>query len=381
MVEADAPLLTSAQRRLVAFALTCVAFAAVVVTFWLAGAGLARFVSEFSGVICPLAVAGILAMMLRPLVSLLQRRLKLGRLTAVILLYGLFLLIVTGLLLGFVPAVIAQVLDLINYLPDLWRSSEQWTRQHFPEWRAIVERYLQYPAVKNGLSGLASQAQELASHVIPSLRQAGAGIFSLLGIIGSLAVIPVYLFFFLQSDADPTRNLHEHLPFLNAKHREDVVFLVREFIGIVVAFFRGQLLIGMIMGVLYAIGFTLAGLKFGMAIGLLMGVLNIVPYLGSILGLSVAIPLALLQPEGSGTLAGICLGIFVIVQMTEGWLLTPRIMGRQTGLHPVVIIIAIFFWSKALSGIVGLMLAVPLTAFFVTAWRLLRRKYLGHAKA
>ena len=146
-----------------------------------------------------------------------------------------------------------------------------------------------------------------------------------------------------------------------------------------ISFFRGQLLIGLIMGVLLATGFSLGGLKFGLAIGLITGLLNIVPYLGSILGLSVALPLAFLQPGGGLPLVGICLVVFAAVQAIEGWLLTPRIMGRQTGLHPVAIIVAVFFWGKALGGILGMMLAVSLTAFFVTAWRLARRKYFNVA--
>ena len=142
------------------------------------------------------------------------------------------------------------------------------------------------------------------------------------------------------------------------------------------AFFRGQLLIGCIMGVLLAIGFSLAGLKFGLALGLITGLINIVPYLGSVLGLSVVLPLALLQSDGGGLgLLGACIGVFVAVQAIEGWLLTPRIMGKQTGLHPVAIIFAVFFWGQAFSGVLGMLLAVPLTAFVVIAWRLLRRKY------
>jgi predicted PurR-regulated permease PerM len=154
-----------------------------------------------------------------------------------------------------------------------------------------------------------------------------------------------------------------------------VVFLIREFLGILVAFFRGQLLIGLIMGALLATGFTIGGLKFGLVIGLFTGLLNVVPYLGSIIGLSVALPLAYFQTGGGPMLVGICVGVFGVVQFVEGWFLTPRIMGKQTGLHPVAIMVAIFFWSKALSGIIGMILAIPLTAFFVTAWRLLRRKY------
>lgn len=376
MAEADVPLLSPAQRRLVGFAL---GFGAIVATFGLLGlvfVALGRFIGEFSGVIWPIATAGILALILRPVVTLFQRRLKLPRLSAVILLYGLFVLALAGVLFAFAPAVISQIVDFIAYLPVLWQNTLKWGELHFPDWLAVARRYLENPAIKGTLDTVAQQAQDLVAQIAPSLKQAGAGIFGFFGFVASLAIIPVYLFFFLLSGTDdPTKKLPEHLTFLKAEHRDDVLFLVREFLGIIVAFFRGQILIGLIMGVLLAVGFSVGGLRFGLALGLLVGLLNIVPYLGSILGLSVVIPLALLQPGGGIGLVALCLGVFVVVQLIEGWLLTPRIMGQQTGLHPVAIIFAVFFWGHAFGGILGMLLAVPLTAFFVTAWRLARKKY------
>jgi predicted PurR-regulated permease PerM len=374
-----APLLTPAQRKLVGFAL---GFAAIVAVFALTGFSLfwvGRFLGEFGSVLWPIATAGILALILRPVVTVFVRRLKLRRLSAVILLYGLFVLAVAGVLFAFAPAVISQIIDFFAYLPTLWDNTVNWGDKHFPEWLAVARHYLDNPAVKNAVDGLTKQAQDLLGHLAPTLKSAGAGIFGIFGFIASVAIVPVYLFFFLLSgDEDPTRHLPKQLTFLKVEHREDVVFLLREFLGIVVAFFRGQLLIGLIMGVLLAVGFSIAGLKFGLALGLIVGLINIIPYLGTILGLSVVLPLAFLQPDGGGAaLLGTCLGIFVGVQAIEGWLLTPRIMGKQTGLHPVAIIFAVFFWGEAFNGILGMLLAVPLTAFFVTVWRLLRRKYFN----
>ena len=80
------------------------------------------------------------------------------------------------------------------------------------------------------------------------------------------------------------------------------------------------------------------------------------------------------QPEAVAAV-GLVLLVFVIVQNIEGWYLTPKIMSDRTGLHPVAIIVSIFFWGTALGGILGMVLAIPLTAFFVTAWRLVKRKY------
>lgn len=378
MAADDTSLLTPTQRKLAGFAL---GFAAIVLIFALAGFSLAltgRFIGKFSSVIWPIATAGILALILRPVVSVMQRRFKLPRLSAVILLYGVFVLAMAGLVFGLAPRIISEVIDFIAYLPTLWHSTVTWGEKQFPEWLAIPRRYLENPAIKSAVSSLTGQAQDFVTHLAPTLRSAGAGLFGLFGLVASLAIIPVYLFFFLLSATDdPTKRLPEHLPFLKEDQRADVLFLIREFIGIIAAFFRGQLLIGLIMGVLLALGFSIAGLRFGLALGLMIGLLNIVPYLGSILGLSIALPLALFQPDGGLSLLGICLGVFVAVQLIEGWFLTPRIMGRQTGLHPVAIIFAVFFWGHAFGGVLGMLLAVPLTAFVVTAWRLVRRKYFA----
>lgn len=378
MTEEQPPLLSPAQRRLVGSALSFAAFVVIVALIGVVFVMLGRFIGHFSSVIWPIATAGILALILRPVVTLFQQRLHLPRLSAVILLYGLFVLALTGVTLAFAPAVISQIIDFVAYLPVLWQNTLKWGEQHFPEWLAIARRHLENPAIKSTLDTLAQQAQDFVAQLAPSLKQAGAGIFGFFGLVASLAIIPVYLFFFLLSGTnDPIKRMPEHLGFLKPTHRNDVIFLMREFLGIIVAFFRGQILIGLIMGVLLAIGFSFGGLRFGLALGLLVGLLNIVPYLGSILGLSVVIPLALLQQGGGIGLVATCLGVFIIVQLIEGWLLTPRIMGQQTGLHPVAIIFAVFFWGHAFSGILGMLLAVPLTAFFVTVWRLLRHKYFG----
>ena len=192
-----------------------------------------------------------------------------------------------------------------------------------------------------------------------------------------MAIVPIYLFFFLLSRRDPTGSLGTQLTFLQGEVRKDVVFLVQNFIEIVVSFFRGQLLIGLIMGLLLTVGFWAVGLKFALVLGLTLGILNIIPYLGTIVGLSVTLPLAFFQTEGGWVLLALTLAVFVLVQNIEGWFLTPKIMGERTGLHPVVIIFAVFFWGAAFNGILGMILAIPLTAFFVTAWRLAQQKYFS----
>jgi predicted PurR-regulated permease PerM len=170
--------------------------------------------------------------------------------------------------------------------------------------------------------------------------------------------------------------IDDYLPFLKKETRDDVVYLVKEFVNIIVAFFRGQLIVAFAQGVLYAIGFTAVGLKYGFVLGLALGFLNIIPYLGSIVGLGIALPLAFLQEGGGLQTVILVLVVFTVVQIIEGYVLTPKVMGDRTGLHPMMIIVAIFFWGSALGGILGMILAIPLTAFLVVFWRLAKEKYI-----
>ncbi|ACB76429.1 AI-2E family transporter [Opitutus terrae] len=391
-VEPTAPLLTPPQRRVVGFALTLLAALGSVALLVGAVIVLGRAISFFSSVLWPLAVAGVLALILRPLVEVLEHRLRLRRLTAVVVLYGAVVLALAGLLIAVLPPLIDQAVNFISYLPTLWENTLNYFRQHFPQWLDLIQRQLaKLPGVSGGegegstlrdLSGaLIKQLETVLRQAAPSLMAAGGGVLGVFVFLTNLAIIPVYLFFFLLARGEPADELPQHLVFLRPRVRDDVVFLVREFVAIVVAFFRGQLLIGLIMGALLATGFSLIGLRFGLILGLVLGLLNIVPYLGTIVGLAITLPLAFFQPDGGWHLIALVLLVVVIVQLIEGWVLTPKIMGMQTGLHPVAIIVAVFFWGTAFGGVLGMLLAIPLTAFFVTAWRLVRRKYLTRPRA
>lgn len=370
------PLLTPTQKRLVGFALGLLALLGSIWMLAKAFGALAGIAGKFYGVIWPLAAAGVLALMLQPVVHLLETRCKMKRIWAVLVLFAGFTLLLTGIILAITPTIVEQVLDFIAFLPVFWSNAVHYVQNHYPEWVALAERRLANPTIKNIVDGALDEAQVLLKQMLPSLKSAGLGVVGVFGFFTNLAVLPIYLFFFMLSGRkDPVDNLGEHLPFLPEDKRDDVVFLAREFVNIVVSFFRGQMLIGLIMGVLLAIGFSMVGLKFGLVVGLTLGVLNIVPYLGTIIGLSIALPLAFLQPGGDWQMVTWVLAVFALVQMIEGWFLTPKIMGDRTGLHPVMIIVSIFFWGATFNGILGMILAIPLTAFFVTAWRLAKRKY------
>jgi predicted PurR-regulated permease PerM len=224
------------------------------------------------------------------------------------------------------------------------------------------------------------QSREIATQlkgVLMPVVAAGAGFFRF--VAGALGwfVLPVYLAYFLMADpVGKESRLEDQLSFLKPDTRKDVVYLSREFISVLLAFFRGQFLIAFIEGIIFAIGFVIGGLNYGLLLGLLLGLLNIVPYLGTFVGLAAMLPLAFSQEGGGIGLVVWVLAVFVAVQTLESYVLTPRIMGERTGLHPVTIIVAMFFWGTALGGIGGMLLAIPLTAFLVVFWRLLKEKYI-----
>jgi predicted PurR-regulated permease PerM len=369
------PFFSSGQRRLLAFALGLFAVVAIVALLAFVIVVLGDLVGFFSGVIWPLAVAGVLGLILRPVVDVLEKRFNGRRALAVSVLYAIFLLFLAALLITAIPPLVDQILDFIDYLPTFWTKALAYVKDHYPSWVALGDKLAANPTIKSVIDSVQAEVSKIPSLVVPSLKAMSQGLVSVFGFTTHVAIIPIYLFFFLLIRRDLTQAMPEHLPFLRQTVREDVVFLVREFVNIVVSFFRGQLLIGLIMGVLLATGFSIIGLKFGLFIGLTVGVLNIVPYLGTIIGLAVTVPLAFFQPGGGIALVGLVLLVKIIVQNIEGWFLTPKIMGDRTGLHPVMIIVAIFFWGTAFKGILGMILAIPLTAFFVTAWRFVQWRY------
>lgn len=333
------------------------------------------FASFFSGVFLPLASAAVLALILKPFYKPIHQKVK-HKGVAVAVVYACILvpLIAFGCFFGF--KAFRQISDLVEHLPMFAAKLKLFLTEKGPIFSQFVTEHeldvkMQEFFEKHGMS----VADGLKSMSLKAFQAFGA-VAALLG----WAVLPVYLAFFLMVEGiDEKKTETVLLPFLKEKTREDIVYLVREFITIIVAFFRGQMLVAFCQGILFAIGFSLIGLKYGFVLGMALGFLNIIPYLGSMIGLGVTLPLALFQnagPKLGWGLVGLVVVVFTIVQLIEGYLLTPKIMGDKTGLHPLAIMVALFFWGTALDGITGMILAIPLTAFLVVFWRLARTKYI-----
>ncbi len=367
--------LSERQQAAVSSAITILAafviVAAVAAVLWT----VAAFVGAFANVILPLAVAAVAALVFQPYYEWLQERLKLPPTMALVGVFASVILPLVAFFWFFGALAFDQLSDLTARAPMYWAKASEHLQERMPN----VRRFLEGPygaQLQNAVEGNSGLMVEALKGLANNLVNAGANVLSVVvGLLGWL-VLPVYFAFFLMAEPREGRDLRELFPFLKPSTRDDLVYLIEEFITIIVAFFRGQLIIAFLQGLLFAIGFSIAGLSYGFVIGLALGFMNIIPYLGNIVGLGAAIPIALFQEGGGvGRLLAV-LTVFVAVQMIEGYILTPRIMGERTGLHPMAIIIAIFFWGSALSGILGMILAIPLTAFLVVFWRLAKEKYV-----
>jgi len=364
------------QRTTIAAAITIlsavVILFAIGALFWIIGA----FFVKFSAVFLPLAVAMVAALVVNPYYETIATRLKLGRVPALIVVFLSFIIPVVGLGWFFGDLLVDQIKGLVEAFPTWWAATVDWIRTKAPKLVQLYNETALGQAVGDAVEGQSGAMVDVAQYLGRRMVSAGADVLSRVGTLLAWAVAPIYFAFFLMADTPHATNLERFLPFLKPETRKDLLYLFEEFLNIIVAFFRGQLIIAFLQGLLFAIGFTLVGLKYGFVIGLCLGFLNIVPYLGNIVGLATAIPLAFFQPDGGIIRVLLVLAVVAAVQMIEGYLLTPKIMGDRTGLHPVVIIVAIFFWGSALNGIMGMILAIPLTAFLVVFWRLAREKYL-----
>ncbi len=202
-----------------------------------------------------------------------------------------------------------------------------------------------------------------------------------LGVFGYLLwpiIVPIYLYYFLIESKNIAESWGDYLPLRASVFKDEVVATLEEINGYLIAFFRGQLLVSMINGTITGLLLVSFGLDFGILIGLMLCFLGIIPYIGITLCWVPAVLMAVAQ-GGSGTWIPadpwwlfplIVTAIFILVQQVDGLFVTPKIVGESVGLHPMTVIVSVCVWGLLLGGLLGAILAVPLTA---TVKVLLRR--------
>ncbi len=201
----------------------------------------------------------------------------------------------------------------------------------------------------------------LAEKLWNILKKSIGGFLGVAGFLFSLIMVPIYLFFFLKERPAIERNWKDYLPLRASPLKDELAEALLEINGYIVAYFRGQLLVCLVDGALIGSALTILGLNFAPLIGVLVVILTMIPYIGIVICWIPAVLIAAFQWGDFWHPLGVTI-IFIVIQNLEGMFYAPRIVGNSMGLHPMTVIVSIFVWGLLIGGLLGPILAVPLTA-------------------
>jgi len=379
----------------------------------------ASLISFLQPILIPVAIAAILAYLLDPLVTELCRR-KMGRGMAIAVIFTSVFIALVGLFWWVVPTISLQSANFARELPGYTQKARdrivdlivQYNRvvggtagrgksassglvnfllgtppPHAPSptpaaaptpspqtTASPVEAISAAPAKIS--SAERQQLEAKADKVIPNLerylptladkiwniiKKSIGGFLGVTGFLLSLIMVPIYLFFLLKERPRIEKRWKDYLPLRASPLKDEIAAALSEINSYVIAYFRGQLLVCLVDGTLIGSILTLFGLNFAPLIGLLVVILTMIPYIGIIVCWVPAVLIAAFQ-WGDWTHPLIVTIIFIVVQNLEGMFYAPRIVGKSVGLHPMTVIVSIFVWGLLIGGLLGPILAVPLTA-------------------
>jgi predicted PurR-regulated permease PerM len=338
--------------------------------FWLAALGVfIAAVYVLRDVLMPFAAGLVLAYLLDPLADRLERT-GVGRLGATLIILVMFVTVFVAVLVVIVPLLATQVIGFLEKAPGyVTRLQSLLMEQGAP----LLERI----GGERTLADLQKSLGEVASKGFGWLGTFLGGLWSggqaLVGILSLLVVTPVVAFYLLLDWDHMVARMDSWVP---VAQRGTVRGIARDIDTAISGFLRGQTLVCLILGCIYATGLFAIGLNFGILIGISAGILSFIPYVGSLLGLVVAVGVAVAQFWPDWTMVGLVLAVFVVGQFIEGNILAPKLVGETVGLHPVWLMFALLA-AGSLFGFLGLMLAVPVAAAIGVLIRFALAQYLA----
>jgi predicted PurR-regulated permease PerM len=329
---------------------------------WVAwGLALLWLLYLLSPILAPFLLGGILAYICAPLVERLEQR-RVPRIAGVLLIMLMIVAVVVLLILTLVPLVRDEAQLLAARLPDgvaLWNENiVPWVRQHFG---FQLRLRLDPASLKKLIGDNWENAQSILQGILPSLKIGG---MALLGLLATLILAPVAMFYLLLDWNPLLRRIGNAIP---RPWQARALRICGEINAVLAEFLRGQISVMLLLAVYYSAALWLAGINFALPIGILTGLLIFIPYLGFALGFALALVVALLQFEGMQPLIGV-LVVYGIGQILEGFVLTPWLVGKRIGLHPLAVIFALLAFGQ-LFGFFGVLLALPASATLLVALR------------
>lgn len=329
-------------------------------------AALYLLLRRLSNVLLPFLISFVVAYMLAPIVKFFQETCRLkNRLLSILVTLLLISGAMTGVVAALAPAISKQATSLSHSIKHYINQGD--SIQYFsPEFNAEIKELMQGLDIKTLLQN--NEVQAGIKKALPILSEwIGNGINALGGLAVAFVCI-LYIIFLLIDYEKITKNWLNYIP---KRFSGTIQMLISDLDRNMNAYFRGQALVAGIVGILFAIGFQIIGLPMGIGIGLMIGVLNLVPYMQA-LGIPPCVLLALIQASETGRpvwVTLLCLAaVFIIVQAIQDMVLVPKIMGDVTGMGPAWILLSLSIWGSLL-GVVGMIIALPLTTLLISYYK------------
>jgi predicted PurR-regulated permease PerM len=321
------------------------------IKYWGMAAAVFLVILWFMGdVLLPFVLGSAIAYFLDPVADRLERMgLSRAMSTAVITVLAILIFVIMALLV--IPTLISQAVNLFEIAPDLTKRFTAVLTERFP---SILE---EGSTLRNSLNSVGTAVQERGGELLNTALSSAAGIINVIMLFVIVPVVAVYMLL------DWDRMIAHIDGMLPRDHAQVIRKLARDVDKTLASFIRGMGTVCLILGTYYAIALMLVGLQFGLVVGFIAGLVTFIPYLGALIGGALALGLALFQFWGDWVSIGLVGGIFVIGQVVEGNVLTPKLVGNSVGLHPVWLILALSVFGT-LFGFVGMLVAVPVAAAF-----------------
>ena len=368
---------TPFQHKIFWAALTALSFLAIAAVVTLVGSIIVQGISFLQPVLIPVAVAAILAFLLEPVVKF-SMRLRLSRLASIVIVYVAFACFFLGLIIYIAPPVYRQSIALAQNFPSYMTKTEALATSTLNQLQKLAEfdpfdakqephsagdqmTVIVRDAIKEAGAWIQQKFPDLAVEAGRFVQRSLGGFLGVFGFLLSMILVPIFLFFFLRDSASIADNWSRYLPMRASPLKSEIVSLVGEINSYLISFFRGQLIVSLIDGVMIAVALLFLGLDFAILIGIMVGVLGLIPYLGMMI---CYIPAVIIAAAQFGDLMHPLLVtlIFILANNIDGIFIAPKIVGESVGLHPLTVIFSVLAWSLILGGLLGAILAVPLTA-------------------
>ncbi len=318
------------------------------------------------GALLPFVIAWFLAYLFNPVVLFFEKKVRIkNRVLAVVVTLLSILLLLSALAAVLIPSIVTEVSKTSEIIQNISQSSKMAPIADQAWYKTLLERF-DFDNISSMLN-----PEEWGKLLESTLTQAwnilSGSITQIFNIVGWFIVL-LYLVFIM---IDYDKIITGFKTLIPQKYREITLSIFTDVEDGMNRYFRGQSLIALTVGILFSIGFVIVGLPMAVPLGLFIGLLNMVPYL-QIVGIVPTVLFCFLGSYDGGhsfwTYFWLSMAVFVVVQSIQDIYLTPKIMGKVTGLNPAVILLSLSIWGS-LMGVMGMIIALPLTSLLLAYYQ------------